>query len=509
MSLSANRTSLVQRALNKVELLGNRLPHPTLLFVYLSAFILVLSAIAAGFQLQALHPISGETISAVNLLSVDGLHKILANTVTNFTHFAPVGTVLVAMLGIGVAEKSGLFDVALRASVHKAPSTLLTAMVVFTGVMSSIAADAGYVVLIPLAAIIFQSAGRHPLAGIAAAFAGVSGGYSANLLIGPVDAMLAGLSTEAAHLVAQDYQVSATANYYFMVASTFLVTFVGTWITQRWIEPRLLESSPMNTLVDVNNGEDKNHTLTQLDKRGLQAVGLLTIIVTALLLWGLVPADGLLRNPETGSILRSPFIQGIVVIIAVYALLAGIVFARVSGRWHSNGEAITAMESAMASMASYLVLMFFAAQFVSYFAWSNLGAVSAIQGAQLLQSWDLSPTLLLAGFVIMAASINLLIGSASAKWALLAPIFVPMLLLAGISPEATQMAFRVGDSSTNIITPLMPYFGVVVAYVQRYQPTAGIGTIMSMMLPYSVGFLIFWSGLMVLWLTLGLPLGPS
>ncbi|WP_320821291.1 AbgT family transporter [Thalassolituus sp.] len=509
MSLSANRTSLVQRALNKVELLGNRLPHPTLLFVYLSAFILVLSAIAAGFQLQALHPISGETISAVNLLSVDGLHKILANTVTNFTHFAPVGTVLVAMLGIGVAEKSGLFDVALRASVRKAPSTLLTAMVVFTGVMSSIAADAGYVVLIPLAAIIFQSAGRHPLAGIAAAFAGVSGGYSANLLIGPVDAMLAGLSTEAAHLVAQNYQVSATANYYFMVASTFLVTFVGTWITQRWIEPRLLESSPMNTLVDVNNGEDKNHTLTQLDKRGLRAVGLLTIIVTALLLWGLVPADGLLRNPETGSILRSPFIQGIVVIIAVYALLAGVVFARVSGRWHSNGEAITAMESAMASMASYLVLMFFAAQFVSYFAWSNLGAVSAIQGAQLLQSWDLSPTLLLAGFVVMAASINLLIGSASAKWALLAPIFVPMLLLAGISPEATQMAFRVGDSSTNIITPLMPYFGVVVAYVQRYQPTAGIGTIMSMMLPYSVGFLIFWSGLMVLWLTLGLPLGPS
>jgi len=491
--------SLIQRALMNVERLGNRLPHPTLLFIYLCVFVLALSAVAAMLGVSAVHPQSGEAITAVNLISGSGLVQILSKAVTNFTHFAPVGTVLVAILGIGVAEYSGLLAAVLRATVLKAPRKLLSFVVVLAGVLSSLAADTGYVVLIPLAAIIFASVGRSPIVGIAAAFAGVSGGFSANLLIGPFDAIMAGITTEAAVLVRSGYEVSAAGNYYFIVASTFLIGAVGTWVTERWVAPRF------DTDLGVTNEEVQ---LSSGDRRALKATGLFSLAFVGLLLWGLVPEAGVLRGAD-GSVLKSPFMRGIVVIVSLYAGLAGAVFGKVSGRFKQQADIVVGMESSMTTMAGYLVLMFFAAQFVSYFSWSQLGIIAAISGADLLKTLELNSAFLLVSFVLLTALLNLLIGSASAKWALIAPIFVPMFLLLGISPEAAQVAFRIGDSSTNIITPLMPYFGVVVAFVQKYDKDAGIGTIISMMLPYSAAFLLLWSLLLVVWILLGLPLGPG
>ena len=451
--------------------------------------------------MTAVHPLNGNEIVAKSLISGEGLRYVLTSAVTNFTSFAPVGTVLVAVMGIGVAEHSGLLRAAISASILRAPERLLTFLVVFAGVMTSVAADTGYVVLIPLAGIIYASAGRNPIAGIAAAFAGVSGGYSANLLIGSLDALLSGLSTEAAQLVASDYEVTAAGNYYFIFASTFLVSIVATFVTEKWVAPMLGDYSGEVSTEDTS--------LSDADKAGLKAVGIFSLIFFVLVLAALIPANGILRNPDTGSIITSPFISGIVVVISVYAALAGYVFGKHQGSFSSSSAFVESMEKSMGTMASYLVLMFFAAQFVNWFNWSELGIITAISGAELLQALNPNSIVLLVLFVLFAALINLLVGSSSAKWALLAPIFVPMLYLSGISPEATQVAYRIGDSSTNIITPLMPYFGVVLTFIQKYDARAGIGTLLAAMLPYSIAFLICWSIMLALWLLAGLPLGPG
>jgi aminobenzoyl-glutamate transport protein len=490
------------RLLDRVERAGNRLPHPTMLFIYLCGFIAVISAITTLLNLSATHPITGELISAKNLISAEGLHFILQNTATNFTSFAPVGSVLLAILGIGIAEHSGLISSVLRLTVLKAPRQLTTFIIVATSVLSSIALDTGYVVLIPLAAMVFQAQNRNPLAGIVAAFAGVSGGFSANIVIGPVDAVLAGISTEAAQLIDPNYQVNAAGNYFFILFSTFLIGILGTLITEKvalkWL-PEVDSHSLDHSLAEVPN-----------EKQALRAVGIFSIIFLALLLIGALPEDGILRNPENGDLLRSPFISGIVVIISVYAAISGWIFHRVSSPKKTKEHfLVTSMEKHISAMSSYIVLMFFAAQFVNYFGWSQLGAIFAINGAEALAETGLPKTALLIVFVFLAAGINLFIGSASAKWALIAPIFVPMFLLNGISPEATQTAYRIGDSSTNIITPLMPYFGVVVAFAQKYKQDIGLGTLISLMLPYSICFLIFWTASLWLWAMFDFPLGPG
>jgi aminobenzoyl-glutamate transport protein len=489
--------------LNGIEHLGNRLPHPALLFAYMAAGVLVLSAIGALAGVSAVHPTTGETIVAVNLLSGEGLRRILSGAVSNFTGFAPLGTVLVAMLGIGVAERAGLIDALLRRLVAAAPDRLLTFAVVFAGVLSSLGADSGYVVLIPLAALVFQAAGRHPIAGIAAAFAGVSAGFSANLLIGPLDAILAGLSQEAVTLVDPDYEVSVAGNWWFIIASTFLISAVGTFVTDRITEPRL---GPGEGGTGV--AETERPTPEQ-ESRGLRAAGLVTLILGAGILAALVPESGALRDPETGSVLRSPFISGIVVIIALWAAAAGYAYGRRAGVFRSAEGAIEGMERTMGTMAGYLVLMFFAAQFVAWFGWTNLGVILAIQGAEALQALDPGTLPLLIVFILLAAGINLFIGSASAKWAIMAPVFVPMLYLLGLTPEATQMAYRVGDSISNIITPLMPYLALVVAFVQQYDRRAGIGTVVATMLPYSIALLIAWTALLTVWVVFDIPLGPG
>jgi aminobenzoyl-glutamate transport protein len=491
----------LQAILDSIERAGNKLPNPAMLFVYLCLTVLLVSAICAALAVEVIHPLDGKTIAAVNLLSVAGLHRILLESVTNFTGFAPVGTVLVAIMGVGIADHSGLLKALLRATVLKAPSQFLSFIIVFSGVMSSMAMDTGYVVLIPLAAVVFASAGRHPLAGIAAAFAGVSGGFSANLMIGPVDALLGGISTEAAALVQPGYEVTAAANYYFMFASTILLSLLGTWVTEKLVIPRLP--------VPQNTGNVQSEQISAAESRGLKYVAVFTALFVGVLLAGLLPGDGVLRDPQTGGVLTSPFIKGIVTIIAFYAAMAGILYGRVSGSYQRTSDFVDGMEQNMATMAGYLVLMFFAAQFVSYFSWSNLGSIIAISGAKLLEQMQLNQSFLLVSFIPLVAFINLFIGSASAKWALIAPVFVPMFLLSGISPEATQVAYRIGDSSTNIITPLMPYFGVVVAFARKHDPSIGIGTIIAIMLPYSVSFLIGWSLFLLLWILIGIPIGPG
>ncbi|MEC7547945.1 MAG: AbgT family transporter [Pseudomonadota bacterium] len=497
----------VDRFLSYVERAGNRLPHPTLLFIWLCGFVLLASAMASALGVSTSHPTTGEILSANNLLSAEGVARILQNTVSNFTSFAPVGTVLIAMLGLGVAERSGLISNLLSGLVQHAKGHGLTFTVVFAGVMSSLAADAGYVVLIPLAAIIFQQAGRHPLAGIAAAFAGVSGGYSANLLLGPFDAVLSGISTAAAQLIDPSMSVSVAANYWFMLVSVFVVSTLSTWVTARWVEPRLsgiqVDSASEKETADATLGS--SISLSGSSSEGLKAVGIFTVLFLLIVASGLVSESSWLRQGK--DVISSPFMKGIVVVISIYALLSGYIYGRVSGRWRSGRDLIDAMEASMATMAGYLVLMFFAAQFVAYFAWSNLGIILAVQGADLLTEINAPAPILLVVFIFVAALINLFVGSGSAKWALLAPVFVPMLMLVGIPPEATQVAFRIGDSSTNIITPLMPYFGVVLAFAQHYKKDLGMGTVISMMLPYSVAFMLGWTLLLIGWLLLGWPLG--
>jgi aminobenzoyl-glutamate transport protein len=492
----------VNRSLAIIERVGNALPHPATLFALLAAGVLGLSWVCSLLDVSAPHPATGETIRPVNLISAAGLHRILTQTIHNFTSFAPLGTVLVAMLGIGVAEGSGLIAAALRLLVLSAPRRTLTFVIVLAGVLSNTASEVGYVLLVPLAATIFLAVGRHPVAGLAAAFAGVSGGYSANLLLGTIDPLLSGLSEEAARIVDPAYTVSPACNYYFMFVSTFFITAAGTWVTERFVVPRLGEYG----------GDAASEPLRPLqprEKRGLLLAGLITLALAAAILIGLVPEQGFLRDPETGSVLHSPFMQGIVAVIFGLGALAGIAYGLAAGTLRSDADVVQSMGKAMQTLGTYLVLVFFAAQFVAYFRWTNLGLIFAIRGAELLRASGLGPIPLLTAFILLTAVINLVMGSASAKWAIMAPIFIPMFMLLGYSPELVQAAYRIGDSTTNIISPMMSYFALIVAFLERYVPRAGIGTVVATMLPYTIVFLAVWIGLLCVWMLLGLPVGPG
>lgn len=502
------RANWLSRSLTFIERVGNALPHPGTLFALMALLVVVISGIAAQFDLSVMHPGTGEEIRVVNLMSIAGLHRILTEMVTNFTSFAPLGTVLVAMLGIGIAEGSGLIGAALRLLVISAPARLLTFVLVFSGVLSNTASEIGYVLLVPLAAAIFLAAGRHPIAGLAAAFAGVSGGYSANLLLGTVDPLLAGLSEEAARIIDPTYAVNPAANYYFMFASTFFIAVAGTWVTEKIVVPRL----------GVYTGDEKPEELRELtpeERRGLRWALWSTIALTLLLVWSALPMDsvvpgsGWLRDPATGALLRSPFMGGIVAMIFLVGAATGIAYGLGAGTYRNDTQVMEGMGKAMKTLGLYMVLVFFAAQFVAYFNWTNLGLVVAVKGAEGLQASGLGPVPLLISFVLISGFINLFMGSASAKWAIMAPVFIPMLMLLGYSPELTQTAYRIGDSTTNIISPMMTYFALIVAFVERYDPKAGIGTVIATMLPYTVAFLVVWTILLVVFLVFGIPVGPG
>lgn len=500
----ASRPTLVSRFLATVEGVGNALPHPATLFALFAFGLIVLSWATSKMGLAAVNPRDGVTVLPVNLISRDGLHWILDNTIVNFTGFAPLGTVLVAMLGVGVAEKSGLIGTALRLMVHSAPRHLLTFALVFAGVMSNMASDVGYVLLVPMGAVLFLSVGRHPIAGLAAAFAGVSGGFSANLLLGTIDPLLAGISQEAARIIDPSYNLSPACNYYFMVVSTFLIAGVGTWVTERVVEPRLGSYQGAS----AEDGEEVR-PLTAEEKRGLRWAMLVTLLLVALVLIGLLPGNGVLREAETGSILHSPFMHGIVFFIFLGGFLAGLAYGLASGSFRSDTDVVKGMKESMETLGLFMVLVFFAAQFVAYFKYTNLGIIFAIKGADLLRASGLGPIPLMLAFIVLTAIINLCMGSASAKWAFMAPVFIPMFMLLGYSPELVQGVYRIGDSVTNLISPMMSFFALIVAFVQRYDPQAGIGTVIAAMLPYSMAFLLTWMLLLVVWLLVGIPFGPG
>ena len=492
---------LVDKFLHIVEKVGNALPHPATLFAIFAGLALVLSWVASQFDLEVIHPGTGELIHPVNLLSVHGLHKIITEMVTNFTSFAPLGVVLVAMLGIGIAEGSGLIGTALRLMVLSSPRRILTFVVVFAGILSNTASEVGYVLLVPLSAIIFLAVGRHPIAGMAAAFAGVSGGYSANLLLGTIDPLLAGLSQEAAQIIDTTYVVNPAANYYFMFVSTFLIAAAGTWVTERIVEPRLGKYGGSET--------EEIKRLSKEEKKCLRYAVFTAIVLIGIMLWGTLPANGFLRDAETGNLLHSPFMDGIVAIIFITAAVMGIAYGIGAGTIKSDNDVMKGMGKSMEALGVYIVLVFFAAQFVAYFKWTNLGLIFAIEGASALQASGLGSIPLMIGFIIITAMINMVMGSASAKWTIMAPVFIPMFMLLGYSPELTQVVYRIGDSVTNIISPMMSYFALIVAFMQKYDKKAGIGTIISTMLPYTVIFSIVWIIMLVIWMIFGLPIGPD
>ncbi len=502
----------IAKMLGAIERVGNKLPHPATLFAIFAGGTIILSGIVSAFDITVTHPGTGEEVKPFSLLSVEGLHMILTRMVVNFTSFAPLGTVLVALLGIGVMESSGFMSTALRKLVLSAPRQLLTFAIVFAGILSNTASEVGYVVLVPLGAMIFLAVGRNPIAGLAAAFAGVSGGYSANLLLGTIDPLLAGLSEEAAHIIDETYQVNPAANYYFMFVSTFFIAVVGTWVTEKIVVPRL----------GPYKGDAKPEELSDItsdEKRGLKFAAWTFYVIVILLLWATmpisggiwdsIPGSGFLRDPYTGDLLRSPFMSGIVAMIFIIAALIGIAYGIGARTLKSNADVINGMGKSMSTLGTYIVLVFFAAQFVAYFNWTNLGLIFAIKGAEGISALGMGRIPLMISLVLVSALINLVIGSASAKWAIMAPVFIPMFMLLGYSPEFTQLAYRVGDSVTNIISPMMSYFALIVAFMEKYDKNAGIGTIIATMLPYSVIFLLFWLIMLIVWILTGLPIGPG
>lgn len=501
------KPGLFNRFLNVIERGGNKLPHPVTIFFLLALIVIVVSEIAARTNLSVTYYNASVgddvTTTAVSLLNSTGIQYMFNSAVRNFTGFAPLGTVLVAMLGVGVAEHTGLIGAALKKMVLSTPKSLITYVVVFAGIMSNIASDAGYVVLVPLGAIVFLSFGRHPLAGLAAAFAGVSAGFSANLLLGTLDPLLQGITNEAIRVGGGTFEILPTANYYFMFASTFVLTILGGLVTERIVEPRLGEYKGPKLVEDMN--------VTAEEKRGLAAAGWSILLLTAIMLFMTVPSNAILRVPVEGAKGNlNPFIgSGLVPTIMIAFLIPGIVFGIFSGKVKNDKDVVHGMGKAMASMGGYLVLAFAAAQFVAYFTYTNLGIILAVGGANFLESIGFTGLPLIIGFIIVAGFINLFIGSASAKWAIMAPIFVPMMMRLGITPEFTQLAYRIGDSTTNIISPLMPYFAIIITFAQKYDEDTGIGTLISSMLPYTIIFFVGWVALMVAWYFAGLPIGPE
>ena len=509
---NARTPGLVSRALGTVERIGNRLPDPATLFVLLGAITLVLAALGAWAGWSVEDPANpSKTIAVRSLLNADGIRWMLTNAIRNFLDFPPLAIVLVAMLGIGVAERTGLFPALLKLLVQLTPAKLLSPAVVFIGVMSSAAADAGYVVLPPLAAGVFARAGRSPLAGIAAATFGVAGGFSANLLITSLDPLLSGLTEQAARAIDPNAVVRPDCNWYFMVASTFLLVVLGWFVTDRIVAPRFDRASIERQLESggVQPGIDQ---LTAQERRGLWAAAIaLAVTAAALLTMALIP-DG----PLTGQVQRHgtttmvpAWSETIVPMILVIFLVPGVAYGLVSGEIRSDRCVAGRMGSAMSDMGTYIVLAFFAGQAIAWFRHSNLATVVGIEGAVFVKELGLGPSPMLAAVVVVAAGINLLISSASAKWAFLAPVLVPMLASAGMSPETVQLAYRVGDSCTNPIAPLNAYLVIILVAIRRFQGDAGLGTLIALVLPYCAGALIVWTAFLVAWNALGIPIGPG
>lgn len=491
-----------QRVLNRIERAGNLLPHPASLFLGLSVLVVLISWAVNRAGIEAVHPVTQRTVTAANLLSADGLRQIILGVLPNFIGFAPLGSVLMSVIGLSVAEHSGLLSAIVRVLVLATPARLLTWMVVFAGTMSHSAGDVGYVLLLPLGAAIFHSVGRHPLTGLAAALAGVSGGFAANVLLSPTDVILSGLTQEAARMIDPAYVVTPMANYFFLAASVVLVTVTGTLVTERLVEPRLGKYRG-------DRQPDPIVPLSRAERRGLGWALAATGLLTAVVLAGLLPEGGLLQNPKKPGFVGSYFVEGLVFFIFLAGVVPGVAYGIAAGTIKSDADVYRGMQKNLELMASYLVVVFFIAQFINLFTQTRLGVILAIEGSAFFREaqWGAIPLLL--GLVVLTMGVDIVFGSASAKWAILSAIFIPMFMLLGYTPEVTQAAYRVGDSITNIMSPLSSNFPLILLFVQRYLPKAGIGTTVSLFLPYSLVNAVAWSLFLIAWLLLGWPVGPG
>lgn len=497
--------------LTRVEEVGNRLPDPLTLFFLLTAGVVLVSVVFSGAQADVVQRTGDvQTMAVQSLLTWEGIRWMFLSAVDNFIGFAPLGPVLTVMIGIGVAERTGFVTMGLRILVGSVPASALTAALVFASVMSSMVADAGYVVLTPLGALLFAGVGRHPVAGLAAAYAGVSGGFSANLLITGLDPMLARLTEQAAQTLDPTYTVYATANWYFMVVSVFLVTVIGTLVTTRLVEPML---GPWDRTRASSALEEPTHP-TRREKRAFAvsmgiALGLTLLLVASLAGWSGSPLRDVIGPDDPPVNMLNPLFESIEILITILFIVPGIVYGVMTGSIRNDKDVAEMASDSMATMGAYIVLAFVAGQFVAYFNWTNLGAVTAVKGADVLAAIGLTGIPLLLAFLVVSAIMNIFVGSASAKWAFMAPIFVPMMMQMNLSPEAVQAAYRVGDSVTNIITPLMPYLPIIIVFAKKYDREAGIGTILTAMVPYSIALFLGWVAMLVVWITLGIPLGPG
>lgn len=565
-------TGFVDRALSIIERVGNKLPDPAVLFLLLMFVVWIVSALLSTMTFTEIDPRSGKALVINNQLSGTALATFLSTMVSTFTAFPPLGVVLVALLGVGVAEHTGFINAALKALLNITAPMLLTPMLVFVAIISHTAVDAGYVLVIPLGGVIFYTAGRHPLAGIAAAFAGVSGGFSANFIPSSLDPLLAGLTQSGAQIIDASRIVNPLSNWYFTAASTLLLVCLGWFVTDKIVEPRLKKSA------DIDGDPEempKMETLGAKEKKGLIAAMAAMALGIAILIALSLPAGSMFRSPagfrvtpsavekmkaagmtddaaaklapileqeifgkpafdtalktrlgeenakKYGEIIAqnaepvtpqltvstAPLMLSIVPLIFLLFIIPGIVYGYVAGTVSSHRDIVTGMSKSMSTLGYYIVLAFFASLFIAAFGQSNIGALIALKGANALQAMALPPQVTIIGIISLTAFVNLLIGSASAKWALLAPIFVPLLMQLGLSPELAQASYRIGDSTTNIITPLMPYFPLVVVFAQRYVRKTGIGTMISIMLPYTVTFFVVWIIFLLIYWALGIPLG--
>jgi aminobenzoyl-glutamate transport protein len=510
-----------------VERTGNKLPDPVFLFFYLIFFLIAVSAAAAAFGISAVHPTqvnedgSPVIVSAASLLSPANLQRLFVEMPATFTHFHPLGFVLIVMLGAGVAERSGFFASGMRAAVRGAPKHLLTPVVAFIAMLSNHASDAGYVVLIPLAAVLFAAAGRHPLAGIAAAFAGVSGGFSANITPGQLDALLLGITQTAVDSsgIVENYSVNIAGNWWFIIGLTVVFLPVIWFVTDRIIEPRLgaWQAGPEHAAQFAENDKP----LDKGQSRGLAMAGLATLSVVALWIFLTIgPGTPLINEAacEPGTVAAGtcsvhltldPFYKSLVAAFFLIFLFAGWAYGASAGTINNHRDLVGMMAEGMKEMGYYLVLAFAVSHFVAMFNWSNLGLIGAVHGAGAISESGLPLWAVIGITILFTAFLNLFIGSASAKWALLAPILVPMLMLLGVSPEGTTAAYRVGDGATNIITPLMVYFPLILIFCQRWVKSFGLGSLTALMLPYSIWLLISGTIMTVVWFMLELPLGPG
>ncbi|MCD8864160.1 AbgT family transporter [Staphylococcus arlettae] len=499
------KVSFVHKALNGVEVVGNRLPDPSILFFLMCVGLAVITWVVSLFQVSVKHPGTGDAVAIKSIISKDGITMIFNDAIQNFSEFPALGLVLSVMLGIGIAEKTGYFDKLMIQVVQKAPKKFIVPCIIIIGILGNAAGDAAPIVLPPLTSIVFIKLGYHPIAGLAMAYAAALGGFSANFLIGMSDALLYAFTKPATNIVSDSIQTNVAMNWYFIAASVVVLLPAVYWVTMKIVIPRLGTYDASDT--DITS-EDSDTTISPKEKRAVFWANISFVAVIVLIVVTAIPQNSFLRNAKTGSLLNdAPIINGVGLLILILFLVPGLVYGIMTQKLANSKDLGKMLADSMSSMGSFIVIVFFAAQLLAFLEWSNLGIIVAVKGAALLQGQN--GIVLIIGIILLSSIINLLIGSASAKWGILAPIFIPMLVLVGFHPAFTQMLYRIGDSITNPITPMMPYLPLLLSYAQKYDPKMKLGSLLSSLMPYSIVLGIVWPLFMIVWFLLGWPLGPG